>query len=145
MVTALHRLAHVTAGEKRQPASKSRPQADFRLQQKLSQALSLEKSQEQVPIRTWSNAAWAMAKLRLKDAEVFRLAADALLAKTGSGEEVRPQELANIVWSMAASRMGKAEIGLDRCITHMLQRVDEFEVQHISNIVRELSTGSADD
>eukprot|EP00434_Breviolum_minutum_P001133 symbB.v1.2.000991.t1/scaffold43.1/size391093/20 len=128
MVTALHRLAKVASGEKRGQGSRLSQQ----LQKKLSQAMVLEQSQEQVSIRTWSNTAWAMAKLQLQDVKIFELAEKTLASKL---DEVRPQELANILWSLGATSLGN-NLDLKRYVVHLLHHEHEFEAQHLSNIAK---------
>ncbi|CAJ1455516.1 unnamed protein product [Effrenium voratum] len=142
LVTALHRLAHLSP-----PGARPRKILDLssELHFKLCQALATSREREQVSIRTWSNTAWAVAKLTL-DSQLLPMAADALLKNLGM-DSVRPQELANIQWSLAKSGVGTAE-QLERCTQHFVQRAEEvgghrrkavpsarqFEVQHISNI-----------
>lgn len=136
MVTAMHRLAKVATGHKRESRALSQ-----QLQKKLSQALALEGSRKQVAIRTWSNTAWAMAKLRLHDVELFQMAGEALTSKV---HQVQPQELANILWSFGANALSSTALDLEKCIGHLLQRSQEFEVQHLSNVAWSLAKLSSD-
>eukprot|EP00439_Symbiodinium_sp_Y106_P066831 s81_g10.t4 len=120
----------------RPPAGRRRasPPLAMELKSRLSQALALEREKEQVPIRTWANIAWSVAKLTLPAEDLLQTAL-ASLGPDGAAarQDIRPQELANIVWSVAATSTGQAAVVV-RCITGWLDRFDEFEAQHVSNM-----------